>query len=183
MKATEQLMSEHEAVMQMLDIVDSASQKLRNNEKVNPLHLEAMIQFLKVFVDQCHHGKEEKLLFPALEAIGIPNQGGPVGVMLNEHVQGRNYIKGMSEAVTEYRHGNNSAIEKFIENAENYKALLTQHIMKENNILFRMADMRLSAAQQQELISQFTALQEAELGQEKYKEFYQVLNELKSIYL
>jgi hemerythrin-like domain-containing protein len=36
-----------------------------------------MMEFLSVFADTCHHGKEEDFLFPGLEAAGIPNEGGP----------------------------------------------------------------------------------------------------------
>jgi hemerythrin-like domain-containing protein len=35
------------------------------------------MEFLTVFVDKCHHGKEEEFLFPALEAAGIAREGGP----------------------------------------------------------------------------------------------------------
>ena len=49
-----------------------------------PEHLDQLFEFFGVFVDRCHHGKEEALLFPALEAVGIGNNGGPIGVMLRE---------------------------------------------------------------------------------------------------
>ena len=55
--------------------------------------------FLKEFADKCHHGKEEGILFPALTAAGLPSQGGPVGVMLHEHVEGRALIQEMEKAV------------------------------------------------------------------------------------
>jgi len=42
--------------------------------------------FLEVFVDKCHHGEEEKVLFPAMEEAGIPRQGVPIGVMIYEYL-------------------------------------------------------------------------------------------------
>ena len=52
-----------------------------------------------MFADKCHHGKEEDVLFPELEKAGIARQGGPIGVMLHEHVSGREFIRRMSEAL------------------------------------------------------------------------------------
>ena len=37
------------------------------------------------YVDRCHNQKEERHLFPRLEAKGMPRHGGPLGVMLQEH--------------------------------------------------------------------------------------------------
>jgi len=58
-------------------------------------HLDQILEFLKVFVDKCHHGKEEKVLFPAMEEAGIPRQGGPISVMFYEHERGRSYVRGL----------------------------------------------------------------------------------------
>lgn len=50
--------------------------------------LRGFIGFLKEFADRCHHGREEGILFPALVNAGIPEQSGPIGVMLAEYVEG-----------------------------------------------------------------------------------------------
>lgn len=75
-----------------------------------------------------------------MENAGIPRNGGPIGVMLLEHEEGRRYVKAMNRAVEEYRSGSRNAPEEFIENARNYISLLEQHIWKEDNILFNLAD-------------------------------------------
>ena len=62
--------------------------------------MHAFIGFLKEFADKCHHGKEEGLLFPAMVAAGIPDKGGPIGVMLAEHTQGRQFIRDMEESLS-----------------------------------------------------------------------------------
>lgn len=182
MKATEQLIKEHADVVQMLEILEKIAQRMEQGEKINPLHLEAILDFLVTFVDKSHHGKEEKLLFPALTCKGIPNQGGPVGVMLAEHVSGRNFIKGMSEAATEYRKGHEGFTKEFVVNARNYISLLSQHIHKENNILFKMADSKLSDDEQVLLQEQFAALERNEIGLEKSLRYHQILLELTDKY-
>lgn len=182
MKATEQLIREHADVIQMLEVLEKIAHRMEVGEPVNPLYLEAILDFLITFVDKSHHGKEEKLLFPALIRKGIPNEGGPVGVMLHEHDAGRSYIKGMSQAVSEYRKGNLAVTSEFIANARGYISLLNQHIHKENNILFRMADNKLSEAEQVSLYEEFVSLERNEIGAEKSAGYHQLLLELKDKY-
>ena len=182
MKATEQLISEHADILQMLEVLEKIANKLENCEKINPLHLEAILDFLATFVDKCHHGKEERFLFPALTVKGIPKEGGPIGIMLAEHESGRNFIKRLSRAISDYRNGNYTVAYEIITNTRSYISLLNQHILKENNILFRMADNKLSATEQTFLIEEFATLERTEIGPEKSLMYRQILLELKDIY-
>jgi len=92
MKATQQLKDEHEGVLLMLRILDEVSRQLKSGGLIRNEHFEDILDFLKVFVDKCHHGKEEELLFPALVKAGIPHDG-PIAVMLFEHEMGRKYVR------------------------------------------------------------------------------------------
>src|SRR5665647_273873 len=96
MKATQQLKDEHEGVRLMLRILGEVSRQFDFEGHVPNEHFEGIFEFLKVFVDKCHHGKEEELLFPALTKVGIP-QDGPIAVMLFEHEMGRKYIRVMTD--------------------------------------------------------------------------------------
>jgi len=142
----------------MLAVLGKISATLERSESVNPDHLDQAIQFIKQFADGRHHAKEETLLFPAMESAGIPRNGGPIGVMLSEHEQGRKFVGGMVAASEGYRNGTTNAAINFARNARQYIDLLTEHISKEDNILFMMADAHLSPAKQQELTAEFTRL-------------------------
>ena len=108
-----------------------------------------MLEFFSVFVDKCHHGKEEDLLFPAYEAAGIPNKNGPIGAMLAEHVEGRGYVKGMTEAFQGFKKGENYSGAGIVEYATKYISLLKQHIDKEDTVLYPMGDAKLSEGEKQ----------------------------------
>ena len=183
MKATQQLINEHEVILKMLEILGAATEKLENNEDVNLQDIESMIDFLRVFADKCHHRKEEALLFPALEKKGISNQGGPIGVMLNDHVQGRKFIQGMADGIEVYKADKTKGARKIAENALDYINLLSQHIAKENNVLFKMADNVLSPLDQQELLIQFDEAEEKELGPDVQKKYQELVSKLSDIYL
>ncbi len=183
MKATSDLMKEHEGITLMLNIMSKVSDNIQKNNVLNSEHMERIIEFLKVFADKCHHGKEEKLLFPELERNGIPKDGGPIGVMLYEHQVGRGHIKNMNDAYSQFKAGDNKALPQIADEIKKYVNLLMSHIHKENNILFPMADRVLTEKVDHELFAKYEKLEEDEIGHGKHEEFHQLLKRLKNIYL
>lgn len=183
MKATAELKKEHRAVQTMMEILGKICSQLKAEHKVPADHLEQVIEFIRVFTDKCHHGKEEDILFPALEAAGIPNQSGPIGVMLQEHDTMRGIIKQLARAIEEYKSGEPNAVAHIIQYAMEYTAWLVPHIEKEENILFMMADARLDESKQDELFTEFETLEEERIGQGVHEKFHENLHHLKSIYL
>lgn len=182
MKPTEILKEEHKEIRRMLKILGKISEKLRSGEKIERNVLEKILEFIKIFADKCHHGKEEDLLFPAMEEAGIPREGGPIGVMLYEHNVGRNAVKGMTEGIEEFYQGNENARKKITENAEIYIELLDSHIYKEDNILYPMADMHLSEEQQKELLEKFEEVEKNIVGEGKHHEFLELLENLEKYF-
>ena len=104
------LTAEHEAVRLTLRVLEKISTDIDRRGKIaGGDDIDALLEFFRVFVDKCHHGKEEKLLFPALEEVGVGKEGGPIGVMLDEHRQGRELVGAMTTAMTQYRQGEAAA--------------------------------------------------------------------------
>jgi hemerythrin-like domain-containing protein len=182
MKATQQLKDEHEGVKLMLNILEKVCQQLEAVGRLNKEHFEGILEFLKVFVDKCHHGKEEDLLFPALIAVGVPKEG-PIAVMLHEHEMGRQYVKAMSQAYTTYMAADKSISKEIMHNGRGYISLLKDHIEKENSVLFVMADSRLSEKRQEELFEGFEKIEEERIGVGKHEEFHALLKKLSGAYL
>ncbi len=117
--------------------------------------IERCVTFFRVFADACHHGKEEDLLFPALEANGMPRDGGPIAVMLMEHDEGRELVREMSAAMAPARAGDEGAADTLRAAALGFVELITAHIAKENSILFEMADRLIEGADRVELLSAY----------------------------
>ena len=182
MKATQQLRNEHEGVKVMLIILEQVCRQLEADRNLNEEHFDGILEFLKVFVDKCHHGKEEELLFPALVAAGIPEKG-PIAVMLKEHEMGRAHVGAMSQAYDEFTAGDRSSSRQIMQEAHGYISLLRSHIDKENNILFVMADSHLSEQKQKELFEGFEKIEEDRIGLGKHEEFHDLIHKLSRIYL
>lgn len=171
MEATELLMSEHRIVETVLNTLETAVTKLEKNQSVRPGFFVDAAQFSKGFTDGCHHRKEEGVLFKAMVHNGVSDSTGPVAVMLAEHEQGRKYIKGMRQAATELEKGDTSARQRVIENAKGYITLLRQHIQKEENVLFPMANQVIPIPEQDKVGEDFEVVEKEETGEgvhEKY---------------
>ena len=98
------------------------------------------VTFIRLFADACHHGKEEDLLFPELEAAGMPRDHGPIAVMLQEHQQGRALARHMAGALDGARAADAEAQATLRNAAMGYVNLIRGHIQKEDHVLFEMAD-------------------------------------------
>ncbi len=181
MTPTEILKEEHKEIRRMLKILGKAAEKLKKGEEVERDVLEKILEFIRVFADECHHGKEEDLLFPAMEIAGIPKESGPIGVMLFEHNVGREAVRGMREGIEEFFNGNENARKKITENAERYIELLESHIFKEDNILYPMADMHLSDEQQNELLEKFEEVEKS-MGEGVHHSFLELIENLESYF-
>lgn len=181
--ATEQLKKEHAAIETMLTILETVCGRLQAGAQTDPAHLSQIIEFFRVFADQCHHGKEEEIFFPALEMAGIPKEGGPIGVMLGEHDRMRGYMRGLAAAVDRYRSGERTAGAEIVRHASDYAAMLRSHIEKENSVLFKMAEMHLSPEEERELAERFESMEVEKIGAGKHDELHAVMDRLEGIYL
>jgi hemerythrin-like domain-containing protein len=185
MKPTEEMREEHKAIKLMLNILEKVCAKLKSKEELPYRDFDSILEFFQVFVDKCHHQKEEDLLFPEMKKTMVPTEDGLIDLLLTEHQKGRDYIKRISEAFNKYKIGKPApkTDSNIIENTTDYIELLTRHINREDNTLFPIAEEKLSEEKQKELLNGFERLEEEKIGIGKHEEFHKTLHNLKSIYL
>ncbi len=155
MKAVERLKTEHDLIERGLTLLDRALARIDAGQPLPTGFSEWAARFFQQFADQCHHAKEEDVFFPVLKQRGIPEQGGPIGVMLHEHVLGRECVTRMREA----SQAQPFDAPTFADAARQYIPLLRQHIFKENNVLFRMAERVMSEADDADVMSRFSQVE------------------------
>lgn len=178
MKATDVLSNEHRAIELVLTYMEDSSDKIAAGRSVDIETLEKCLEFVQVFADRCHHGKEEDILFPLLEARGIPREDGPIGAMLSDHDAGRRFIAAARENLDEFGSGDDSARHPLAEALRGYAGLLRNHIAKEDNVLFAMAQTVLTPEDNEELIRQFDCIEEEKIGPGVHEEYHKWLDEL-----
>jgi hemerythrin-like domain-containing protein len=181
MTITASLSNEHRVIEQVLNCLEKMVQKAAAKQELDWIDAGKALDFFKVFADQCHHRKEEDHLFRRLEARGFSRAFGPTGVMLHEHEEGRQYVRGMSAAITQAAAQPQEALEQFVQYAQAYIALLRQHIYKEDHCLFPMADQVL-AGDELEMEREFDEVEHAHFAEGTHERYLQIADELAARY-
>ena len=138
---TSSLRRDHDLIGKVLKAMESTVGMLRDGRRIPGPILSQVVDFSTNFTDVCHHGKEEGSLFPSLERAGMPRNAGPIAVMLADHERQREIAKRMDLASRRYAASGDPA--ELIAVMEEYVRHVTEHLWKENNRLFVMAEARL----------------------------------------
>ena len=149
------LRAEHQVILRVIGVLDKLVARVERGGGFEGSAFAQCVEFFQLFADACHHAKEEGLLFPAMEARGIPREGGPIGVMLHEHQIARGFTRDMADALEAERRGEPDAQRRFTAAARQYIDLLQNHIFKEDNVLFTMGDRVMTEEDQQSLCGRF----------------------------
>lgn len=181
MEATKVLMEEHRVIERVLAALETAALRLRSGEAISPAIFLQAAEFIKGFADGCHHKKEEGVLFPAMQAVGVPREGGPIGVMLAEHHEGRELTSAMRAAAERLAGGDAAARAELAQAALDYVALLRQHIAKEDNVLFRLAEQVLQGPAQAEVSQAFERVEHEETGEGVHERFLELAASIESL--
>lgn len=150
--ATANLYHEHEVILRALAVLERAGERLAAGAPVDEAALGELVQLIRTFADACHHGKEEHRLFPAMRAKGA---GGSLAPFLDEHEEGRGYLRVLS--------GLGPAAERAAA-ARRYVGMLRDHIQRENEVLFPMADALFGAEEQAALARAYDDVEREVVG-------------------
>lgn len=181
MLAIDILVKEHDSILKIIEVTQTI---LNTNDKstVKLEHVEQILDFIKNFADKYHHLKEEDVLFMEMEKHGMSREVGPIGMMLHEHNEGRNYIKLAGESIEKLKLGNLSAFEEVKYNILNYCELLTNHIAKENNILYPMAERILPSTVGLVMSESFEKTNSSTVNNEYHDKYLKLVEDFSRIY-
>lgn len=155
MQATEILRAEHRVIERVLEALERAGDRLEGAGEVRPGFFDDAVTFIAGFADGCHHRKEEEALFPVMIGSGLPPDGGPIAMMLEEHEEGRRYVREIRDGAARLEGSDPTGRRRLIAAVRAYVALLRDHIQKEDDLLFPMADELLSPPDQERLGAEF----------------------------
>ena len=149
MNITQVLSEEHQNILKVIDGVLKECNEIEGGEDLDKGYFSEVIDFIKNYADAYHHAKEEDILFKAMLDNVENMHCNPIPVMLHEHEEGRQYINNLEEGIA------NSDKEQILTNARGYCLLLRDHIYKEDNVLYPMAEQALSEAQKEEVQAKY----------------------------
>ena len=170
---SEELMREHQLIKTILqltrELVANANQI---SEELFYKSSDEIVDFVEVFVDDYHHSKEENILFAELSEPGVLQHCNPIGQMLFEHDTGREKLNGIKSAIS------SKNVDALKINLIGYCDLLEQHIFKEDNILYPMAENSLVEERKQAIHFAYQQLEESKESAVlwvKYRKLVEVL--------
>jgi len=166
---TNVLSEEHQNILKVIDLMLSACEQLEKGKELDEAFFENAIDFIRNYADRYHHAKEEDILFKVM----LENLEGlhcnPIPVMLDEHETGRRYVKGIEEGLK------NKDKEKIIGNARGFGYLLQEHIFKEDNVLYPMAEQALNDQQKEEVLLKYDEVNRGEFAYENIRKYLSIL--------
>ena len=160
-KALKMLSDEHENILKVIDALLQECELLQKGKKIDADFFESIIDFIKNYADKFHHAKEEEILFSELNKDNVLAGCKPVQQMLYEHDLGRNFVGELENGI---KGGDKK---KIIENAGGYASLLKEHIFKEDNILYPMADDVLNNEVKKKIFNRFVQVEKKFIKEKK----------------
>ena len=177
MKSTKLLTTDHELILEALHVLDEMNTELQKGKNVNRDDIRSLLTFLREFADGCHHVKEEAIFFPALIQAGMALEDGPLQVMTYEHERARSLAAAMQDAIGCKR------MDHFVMYSGRYVKLMSDHIEKENWVLFDRADQILSDDEDQKIADAFEHYDTVIAGAPTYERLRHTIEGLASKYL
>jgi hemerythrin-like domain-containing protein len=131
------LMIEHRLIEKMIVVVRKEIKRYESDGNINPEFIDAAIDFIRVYADKCHHGKEEDILFRDLRKKELPDElKNTVSELIEEHQLGRKAVGDLVEAKQKYMHGDKQALSAILDSLRYMTDFYPKHIEKEDKHFF-----------------------------------------------
>ncbi|MBN1151502.1 hemerythrin domain-containing protein [candidate division WOR-3 bacterium] len=177
MKPRGPLMIEHRLIEKMLKLAEKELESIKKNKSVDPLFIDAIVDFIRTYADRTHHGKEEDILFKELEnkILDAKDTKG-MQELIDEHISARKAVKELVEAKTKFIHGDSSSIETIIDKLTFLTNFYPVHIEKEDKVFFPDTEKYFSDEELDNMLKEFLEF-DRKMIHEKYNKLYQLLSE------
>jgi len=145
------LVDEHKWIMRLLALLPAMLGQMQARGEIDCERAREVLDFIRTYADRFHHMKEEDILFDYTD-----KEADVIQVILQDHLRGRALVRAAAEAIE------SGKCSELASSLEAYRELLTEHIAKEDDILYPYIERNLTTAQVEEMSRRF---EEAESGQ------------------
>jgi hemerythrin-like domain-containing protein len=175
MQARAPLMIEHRLIERMLELIKKEATSIRKTKEINPVFIDNTVDFIRVYADRTHHGKEENILFRDLAKKDMTGEEKRImDELVQEHILGRKTVGDLVDAKKRYFAGDVSALETVVEKLEFLVSFYPRHIEKEDKIFFPAMMKYLSVEEQDRMLGEFWEF-DRNMIHEKYRHLVEEL--------
>jgi hemerythrin-like domain-containing protein len=169
MKPIGLLMIEHRLIERMVELLGRALHRMHEDAEADTHLIATGVDFLRIYADRTHHGKEEDILFRELRGKPLSNEHRDImQQLIQEHTWAREAVGRLSGANEQYRRGQKEMLRPIIHELNKIVEFYPAHIEKEDKHFFIPVMEYFSAAQQQAMLEEFRDF-DGQMIHEKYR--------------
>lgn len=156
MKPIGPLMWEHRLIEKMLQVVVKEADEMERTGQVNPVFIDTAVDFIRVYADRTHHGKEEDILFRELVKKKLtPEHARIMDELIQEHIYSRRTVGKLVAAKERYVEGDRGAVREVVALLKELASFYPRHIAKEDKPFFHECQRYFSDAELAEMLREF----------------------------
>jgi len=169
MQARGPLMIEHRLIEAMIAVIQRRLERTAQTQVIDPSFVDAAVDFIRVYADRTHHGKEEDILFRTLRDKSLSDEHRRLmNDLIEEHIFGRETAKALVEANIRYRKRDIGALAEVMDRLRTLVAFYPKHIKKEDAVFFPAALTYITEQEDQAMLAEFWEF-DRKMIHEKYK--------------
>jgi hemerythrin-like domain-containing protein len=163
------LMIEHRLIERMLIIIKDALLKIEYKHEIDPVFVDIAVDFIRVYADRTHHGKEEDILMRELKQKPLSAVDKQVmNELIREHALVRQTTALISNANDRYRSGDEIALIVIANNLKTLIEFFPKHIEKEDKKFYPASRAYFTDEEDEAMLAEFGEL-DRKMVYEKYK--------------
>lgn len=176
MKPRGPLMIEHRLIEKMLNLTRKELEIIKKDQVVDPVFIDTIVDFIRTYADRTHHGKEEDILFKALESKELHDvDRKKLQELVDEHVSARQIVKELVEATESYKNGDNKSMGTIIDKLTFLINFYPAHIEKEDKVFFPDTEKYFPPEELDRMLDDFWEF-DKKMIHEKYNKLYDSLS-------
>jgi len=170
------LMQEHRIIEKILNMFELEIKMFTEEKHIDPISIYVSIDFIRTYINQVHHGKEENILFRELSKKDLsPEHGNIMNELKVEHKYSGNILSKLIVTNNRYFDGEDT-FQEIISYLKELKQFYPQHIKEEDEHFFDSILDYFDEEEQAKIISEFGGYDKKVL-QWKYRKVETVLKE------
>jgi hemerythrin-like domain-containing protein len=162
-------MIEHRLIERAIGVIEEALPRIESQQEADPVFIDTVVDFIRVYADKTHHGKEEDILFRDLEGKDLSAEDRDMmNGLIEDHKFGRTTTGALSEANNRYRKGEKGALAEIAGKLKALAGFYPGHIEKEDKIFFPAARAYFTEEEDQAMLEEFYEF-DRKMIHEKYR--------------
>ena len=183
MKPTDNLITEHKEICELLNIMSVIAENIKSKDVFYPNDVDEIIDSMIILLDKSHHGKEEDVFYPELILSGILKEKAPLSINNNEHMLAKRYLNEISSCVVNCKIGIDFSGELLADSLTNCVDVIHNHIQREEEIVFPLANEAFSIEKQNEIYKKFEDIEQKNIRHNFNDHLNKLVNNLNNKYL